>query len=191
MTISVNWATKIITVQQADCVFISAGLYSLDVNAFRLALKNLEDDVDGMAFADTHTHNTEVTISGVTLARVFQIINGYTITFQDTGTPYTVKCTGANHNIGDVKNVNQVSLVIGNSAGLIATVSGSGVTAQDKIDVATAVRTEIAVELARLTKLAALSAIDATLVVTPTTRTAGTVAQSITTVGDTTTVAAA
>lgn len=150
MTISVNWATKVITIQQVDLTLVSAGLYSLDVNAFRLALKNLEDDLDGMVFQDTHSHNTEVTISGVTLARVFQIINGYTVTFQDTGTPYTVRCVGANHNIGDVKNVNQVSLIIGNSAGLIATVSGSGVTAQDKTDIVTAVRTNLTPELTKI-----------------------------------------
>lgn len=135
MAISINWGTKVITVPQADLALVSAGLYSLDVNVLRLALKDLEDNADGMTFDDTHKHNTEVTISGVTLARVFQIINGYTITFQDTGTPYTVRCVGANHNIGDVKNVNQVSLIIGNAAGLIATVSGSGVTSQDKTDI--------------------------------------------------------
>lgn len=54
--------------------------------------------------------------------------------------------------------------------------------------IAAAVRSELAIELARLTKLAALSAIDATLVVTPTRRTAGALEQSISTVGDTTTV---
>lgn len=53
---------------------------------------------------------------------------------------------------------------------------------------AEAVRTELAVELTRLTKLAKLHAIDATLVVTPTTRIAGDVSQTINTVGDTTTV---
>lgn len=55
-------------------------------------------------------------------------------------------------------------------------------------DIAAAVRASIETELARLNKLAALSAIDATLVVTPTTRSAGGVTQTITTVGDTTTV---
>lgn len=53
---------------------------------------------------------------------------------------------------------------------------------------ASATRTELTTELTRVTKLAALSGIDATLVVTPTTRTAGSVSQTIDTVGDTTTV---
>jgi hypothetical protein len=138
MAIAINWAAKVITVPQADLAYVSPGLYSLDVNAFRLSLKDLEDDEVGMTFASTHNHNTEVTLSGVTYARVVEIINGYTITFQDTGTPYTVKCIGANHNIGDVKNVNQVSLIIGNSAGLI-TVATGGVAGPTAGDIAVAV----------------------------------------------------
>ena len=123
--ISIDWLTKVITVPQSFLVYVSPGQYELDVNEFRLALKAIEDDGDGMAFDDTHEHATEQTLSGVTFARLFKITNGYTVTFEDVGTPYTVVCTGANHNIADVKNINQVSLVIGNSAGLI-TVSTSG-----------------------------------------------------------------
>jgi len=52
------------------------------------------------------------------------------------------------------------------------------------VDVAAAVRSDLADELTRLNKLAALSAIDATLVVTPTSRTAGAVSQTIVTVGE-------
>jgi hypothetical protein len=60
------------------------------------------------------------------------VINGYTVTFQDVGTPYTVRCAGANHNIADVKTVNQVSLIIGNSAGLQVVETGvSGLTAAE------------------------------------------------------------
>lgn len=131
MTVSINWATRVITIPQADLALVSAGLYQLDVDAFRLALKDIEDSADGVAFPDTHRHNTQVTLSGVTYARTFEIINGYTVTFQDTGTPYTVRCVGANHNIADVKTVNQVSLLIGNSAGLIAVSTGGGPSAVD------------------------------------------------------------
>lgn len=60
--------------------------------------------------------------------------------------------------------------------------------APTEAQVAAAIRVELAVELERITKLAALSAIDATLVVTPTSRTAGALTQNINTVGDTTTV---
>lgn len=126
MTISINWATKVITVPQADLTFISGSTYELDVEDFRLWLKDIEDSETGMAFLDTHRRNAPVTLAGATYAQTFEIINGYTVLFQDVGTPYTVRCVGANHNIGDVKVVNQVSLIIGNSAGLIEVDTGGG-----------------------------------------------------------------
>jgi hypothetical protein len=142
MAISVNWASKIITVPQADLTFISGVLYELDVNTFRLALKALEDDADGMVFDDTHRHTPPTTLSGVTYARFIEIINGYTVVIQDG--QYVVRCVGANHNLADVKVANQVSLIIGNAAGLVVT--GSGVTAQDKLDIADRVWDEAASE---------------------------------------------
>ncbi len=141
MALSIDWATKVITVPQADLTNLGGGIYELDVDAFRLELKDLEDSEVGQAFPDTHNHNTTVTLSGVTYARTLEIINGYTVTFEDGS--YTVKCVGANHNISDVKTVNSVSLLIGNSAGLIQVTSGSGVTAGDVTDIADAVWDEV------------------------------------------------
>jgi len=130
MNVAINWGTKVITVPRAELAFVSAGLYQLDVDAFRLALKDVEDSADGMAYPDTHRHNTQVVLSGVTYSRTFEIINGYTVLFEDLG-PYTVRCVGANHNIADVKVVNQVSLLIGNSSGLITVATGAGPTAAE------------------------------------------------------------
>ena len=138
MAPSINWATKVITIPQSDLSLVSGNLYELNVDTFRLALKNIEDSEEGMAFASTHRHNTQVVLAGVTYARTFEIINGYTVTFQDTGSPYTVRCVGANHNLADVVNyTSEVSLIVGNSAGLL--VSGSGVTQQDKDDIVNSV----------------------------------------------------
>ena len=67
-------------------------------------------------FLRTHTHNTTVTVGGAILARVVEIINGYTVTFEDD--QYRVNTVGANSNIGEVINVNQVSVSTSNSAGL-------------------------------------------------------------------------
>lgn len=133
MNVSINWATKVITVPRAELAFVSAGLYQLDVDAFRLALKDVEDSADGMAYPDTHRHNTQVVLSGVTYSRTFEIINGYTVLFEDVG-PYTVRCVGANHNIADVKVVNQVSLLVGNSSGLITVATGAGPTVAEIAD---------------------------------------------------------
>ncbi len=124
MTISINWATKIVTVPQADLTPLGGDLYELDLDVFRLALKDLEDDEEGIAFDRTHNHNAPVTVAGVTLARVVEIINGYTVTFEDG--QYAVNLKGANSNVSDVTNVNQVSIRSFNTAGLIQVDSGGG-----------------------------------------------------------------
>jgi hypothetical protein len=131
MAISVDWATRVITIPTSFLTHLSGpvgvgGTFELDVNAFRLALKALEADVEGMPFPDTHTHNTEVQLGITTYARVVEIINDYTVEFAETPfDQYTVICSGANHNIADVKVVNTVSLIIGNAAGLVV-VNGTG-----------------------------------------------------------------
>lgn len=115
--VSVNWATKVVTVFQADMTLLSGTLFELDLNAFRLTLKGLEASTVGITFEDIHRHDPPVNVGGVTLARVVEIINGYTITFDDG--QYAVDLEGANSNVGDVVNRNQVSYFSKNSAGLI------------------------------------------------------------------------
>lgn len=124
MAITINFNTRVINVPKSFMTAISATLYELDVNALRLALKDIEDE-DGITYPDTHRHNTEVVLAGTTYARSVEFINGFTITFEDG--QYAVRCVGANHNISDVKNLNQVSLIIGNSAGLQTVNTGGGV----------------------------------------------------------------
>lgn len=118
MAITIDWGTRVINVPRADMTLIQASpeIRQLDINAFRLELKDLEDSEEGSVFPDTHRHNTAVTISGFTLSRVVEIINGYTITFEDG--QYAVNLVNANSNISDVSNVNQVSIRSANSAGL-------------------------------------------------------------------------
>lgn len=117
----IDWPNKIIHVLKSDMTLIQSSpleIYELDLNWFRLTLRSLEDDPDGMGFLRTHKHNTEVTLGGLTFARVIEIINGYTVTFEDG--QYAVNLVGANSNVGDVVNVNQVSVRASNSAGLIS-----------------------------------------------------------------------
>lgn len=116
----IAWGTKVITVYRADTFMTDLGSdnYEMDVDGFRLALRDEEDSENGQPFPHTHNHVTEVTIGGVTYARLVEIINGYTVTFDDD--QYTVFAVGANHNLADVKNPNQVSLVVNNSAGLVS-----------------------------------------------------------------------
>lgn len=117
--IVVLWGSKVIFVPKFASVQIQTvptEIRQLDLDVFRLALKGLEDSSDGMAFERTHKHNTTVSVGGAVLARVVEIINEYTVTFEDG--PYAINLVGANSNVGDVVNVNQVSVRSANSAGL-------------------------------------------------------------------------
>lgn len=119
--ITIDWGTKIIYVPKADLTLIQSTpteIRELDLNWFRLQLKDLEDSEEGIWALDTHRHNTEVSLGGLTYARVIEIINGYTVTFEDG--QYAVNLSGANSNVGDNVNVNQVSVRTANSAGLIS-----------------------------------------------------------------------
>lgn len=118
MAISVDWGTKVINVPKADTTLIQASpeVRELDVDTFRLALKALEADFEGMPYPDTHRHIQEFIISGITYARGVEIINGYTVEFENG--QYAVSLIGGNNNIADVKVANEVSLIVNNSAGL-------------------------------------------------------------------------
>lgn len=174
--ISIDWLTKVIFVPKSYLV-AEGDQYSMDVNQFRLDLKDIEDG-DGITFEDTHRHNTQVVLAGVTYSRSVEIINGYTVEFEDDGTAngeYTVRLYGANHNISDVKVANSVSIVVQNSAGLIQVSSGSGLSAEQ------------ATQLEELWKIHGLKS-GSPLTVSDSARAAGGVTQTIADDGSTTTV---
>ena len=57
MAITIDWGTKVINVPKSFSTLIQSSpteIRSLDLNNFRMALKDLEDDVEGMSFLDTH-----------------------------------------------------------------------------------------------------------------------------------------
>ena len=126
MAIIVDPSTFVITVPEADLSLVQSVpsvIYNMDINWFRLQLKDWEDGGDGLnggiTFLKTHTHNTEVTLGGLTYARVVELLDPYTITFENGA--YAVNLVGANSNIADKVNVNNVSVRSQNSAGLIST----------------------------------------------------------------------
>lgn len=149
MAISINWATKVIYVPQADLTPLGGSLYELNIDNFRLILKNLEDDELGMPFLRTHNHNTEVAIAGVTLARVVELINGYTVTFEDG--QYAVNLVGANSNVADVTNVNQVSVRPQNSAGLTSQANPNNEVIDSNLSVKQILRLLLAVSVGKTT----------------------------------------
>ena len=119
MSITIDWVNKIINVPKSYTNLIQLTPFEireLDIDTFRLDLKDLEDDPEGMPWVRTHIHTSPVNVGGAVLARVVEIVNDYTITFEDG--QYAVNIVGGNSNIGDVVNVNQVSVRSANSAGL-------------------------------------------------------------------------
>ena len=120
MAIYVDWGTKIIHIPKADLSVVQltpTEIRELDLNVFRLTLKDIEDGEEGMPYPRTHNHNPPVSVGGVSLARVVEILDPYTVTFEDG--QYAVNLFGANSNVGDKVNVNQVSVRSANSAGLV------------------------------------------------------------------------
>jgi len=117
--ITIDWSDRIINIPKADLTLVQSTpteIRELPLNWFRMQLKDIEDSEAGIVNPRTHNHNTEVSLGGLTYARIIEIINGYTITFEDG--QYAVNLTGANSNVGDVTNVNQVSVRSQNSAGM-------------------------------------------------------------------------
>ena len=120
MAVTIDWTMKIISIPKSDLTLVQSDPFEvreLDLDWFRLQLKDLEDSAEGIVCPDTHRHNTEVTLGGLTFARVIEIINGYTVSFENGN--YAANLVGANSNVGDVTNLNEVSVRTQNSAGLI------------------------------------------------------------------------
>lgn len=147
MALSLDPATRRITIPQADLTFVSGTLYSLDTNQFR---KNVMDLLASEAYIwlpDAYSHNGEVSVAGTTYARTLEFINGFNIQFQDTGSQYSVRLEGSNNNIFDVENgilvpTSLVTVISGNAAGLILN-AASTLTPGDVADIADAVWDEV------------------------------------------------
>lgn len=121
MAITVNWATdQVINVPKADMTLVQltpVEIRRLDTDAFFTSLKNLEASEEGIPWPDTQKNNTATTLGGITYARVLEILDPYSITFEDG--LYVVQLVGSNNNIIEKTNPNQVSVQGNNAAGLI------------------------------------------------------------------------
>lgn len=122
MAITINWQTGVIFIPKVDTTLVQltpVEIRRLDTDAFFLTLKDLEASAEGIPFTDTQRNASPVTLGGITYARVLEIIDPYTITFEDG--QYVVQLVGSNNNIIEKTNPNQVSVQSNNSAGLIQT----------------------------------------------------------------------
>ena len=79
-----------------------------------------------MPFDDIILNVEEITIAGTTYSRSLQIVNGYTIEWEDG--QYAVRLDNSNNNFFDegVIDRNQVSVIPTNSAGLQTVDTGGG-----------------------------------------------------------------
>ena len=122
MAITIDYGTNVINVPRADMTLVQSSpieIRELDMNTFHLTLRDLEDDEAGMPEPTTHNYVAPFTISGIQLARIVEILDPYTVTFEDG--QYAVNLVNANTNLQDKVNINQVSVRPSNSAGLVQT----------------------------------------------------------------------
>jgi len=113
---SVNWTSKVITIHKADMVHNGGVDYELQMADFHDKIRQLEYEFDeGMSQVQILEFTPVKVISGVTYAAFYEVINGYTVTFEDD--TYKVVITGGNNNVYDIYNVNSVSVGSYGSAG--------------------------------------------------------------------------
>ena len=131
MALTIDPATKTITVPQGDLTLVSGTLYEMDTEQFRTDMNALMDDEDYIWMDDYATRNAPVTVAGTTFAQTIEIINVWSITFSPDS-QWSVRLAGSNNNFFDVENSilnqNQVQVIAQNSAGLIITDGGSALT---------------------------------------------------------------
>jgi len=122
MALSLDPATKVITVPQGDLTLVSGTLYSMNTDDFRKDVTDLLASEPYIWMDDAFIHNTAVTVAGTTFARTIEFINGYSITFSPD-TLWSARLEGSNNNIFDIEggilNQNSVQVIPTNSAGLI------------------------------------------------------------------------
>ncbi|MCD6435439.1 MAG: hypothetical protein J7L15_03545, partial [Clostridiales bacterium] len=119
MNVNMDWGTLNINVPRDEMLLIQTvptEIRQLDLTEFRYAMHDKQDDDAGMAYLHMHEHNPPVTVAGVTLAQVVEIVNNYTVTFEDG--LYNVNIVGGNSNVADKVIKNQVGVNTANSAGL-------------------------------------------------------------------------
>lgn len=123
MAITIDPGTRNIIVQQSDLTFISGTLYAHDTDAFRHQVNEMMDDEAYVWLPDWVRRFPPVTVAGTTFAQTLEMINGFSIEYDDTPGPYSVRLEGSNNNFFDVEAgvlvQNTVSVISTNSAGLL------------------------------------------------------------------------
>lgn len=122
MAITLDPATKVYSIPQADLTLVTGTLYSADTDAIRTEMMALLASEPYIWMEDSYNHNTEIVVAGVTYARTITTLNGYSYTFTPDS-QWSVRLEGSNNDFWDIEagflNQNQVQVIPTNSAGLI------------------------------------------------------------------------
>jgi len=116
MPLSCDWPTKVITILQSELTLVGGTYYTLDVTYYFQLLRELNSSAEGIA--ETIGFPLYLNTSPTTgTPRIVDIINGYTIQFEDG--LYSVDFIDGNVNWRTVEIRNQVSIGTNNTAALI------------------------------------------------------------------------
>lgn len=121
MAITIDYSNPpqyVIKIPRADMALVQASpeIRSLDLDQFRLQLADIQDNSPDVWSPTSFNHIAPITVSGVQLARVVEILDPYVIEFEDD--LYNVNIVGGNSNVSDKSIKNQVGVNTANSAGL-------------------------------------------------------------------------
>jgi len=129
MTVSIDHSTRVITVQQGDLTLVSGTLYEHNTETFRQTVNDLMDDEAGIVLPDWAVRNAPVTVAGTTFAQTIEVVNGFSVEYDDAPGAYSVRLAGSNNNLFDVENgilaQNLVQVISTNSAGLVKVDTGA------------------------------------------------------------------
>lgn len=118
------------------------GAYVLDTKALWLDLKALEASEEGIVFADQQTHNSEYTIAGTTYADAIGFLCEIAFYNAVPDEDWSVILEGSNNDLFDIvngiyvpsKGTGHITVVPGNSAGLVVITSTDTAAIETKID---------------------------------------------------------
>ncbi len=118
MAYSVNWEAGIITIPQADLVYLSPNTYKLDLYVFMKECLRLTWD-EGLSYDEIITYYPTVDTGDVLLGKSI-LLNywDYSIYFEDLPIRYAVKLDGGNTNIHNYSAITNGIPYPNNSAGL-------------------------------------------------------------------------
>lgn len=117
---TVDWQNKIVHIEINDLKSVAQNIYELNPLDFKEKAQGFEASEEGILHDEIVEYKPPIYLDGATVPDVVEVVNGYTITFEDG--QYAVNLKGANSNIAEVTNVNGVqvrsfnsTLVVGNN----------------------------------------------------------------------------